>query len=103
MFFIARGECDVYVLDNAERDKFVKTLHAGNYFGEVAILKECKRTATVNSKFYSTMAQYDAAFLKDLIQSNPSIQLRMEKHMVRNYNDKLKSFLRESLRNIDYF
>ena len=57
MYFIAKGECDVFVTDNNKLERFTKTLTSSHYFGEVAILKEWKRTATVTSKYYSTCAE----------------------------------------------
>ena len=54
MFFLAKGEMDVYVTDENQIEKYTKTLKSGSYFGEVALLKNCKRTASVISKNYST-------------------------------------------------
>jgi CRP-like cAMP-binding protein len=54
MYFIARGECDVFVTDENRSEKFTANLRAGAYFGEVALLKNCLRTASVFSKNYTT-------------------------------------------------
>ena len=39
LYFIARGECDVYVYDENMYKKYTATLVNGSYFGEVALLK----------------------------------------------------------------
>lgn len=39
MYFIARGECDVFVTDENRCEKYTNTLRGGSYFGEVALLK----------------------------------------------------------------
>ena len=38
-YFLAKGECDVLVTDQFKVEKLVKTLEVGNYFGEIALLK----------------------------------------------------------------
>lgn len=59
MYFIAQGECTVMVTDENKAEKEVCTLAAGNYFGEVALIKNCRRTASVFSKTYTTLAEFE--------------------------------------------
>lgn len=40
MFFMARGECEVFVKDINKRDVLTNTLTKGAYFGEISLLKE---------------------------------------------------------------
>lgn len=54
MYFLAKGECEVFVTDENLVEKLSASLKGGSYFGEIALLKNCKRTATVISKNYST-------------------------------------------------
>lgn len=54
LYFLAKGECDVFVNDENQMVRYIKTMQFGDYFGEVALLKNCSRTATVKSKNYST-------------------------------------------------
>ena len=74
MFFIARGECDVFVLDESKTSRYTQTLTSGNYFGEVALIKYCRRTATVVSKNYSTLSELDIEAYKVLVQRYPFIR-----------------------------
>ena len=102
MYFISNGQCDVYVTDSSKSEKFVKTLNEGSHFGEVAIIKDCRRTASVISHNYSTWAQIEQEDFKGIMVMYPFIKKTMEKHMRIDYRDKWKTFIKRSLRNIDY-
>lgn len=54
MFFLANGVLDIFVTDEHKREKFTAKLQSGSYFGEVALLKNCNRTASVTSRNYGT-------------------------------------------------
>ena len=58
MFIIARGECVVNIRD--EKNKLVKKykiLGPSEYFGEISLIYGCKRTATIVSRKYTTLAK----------------------------------------------
>lgn len=62
MYIIARGECIVNIKD--EKNKIVKdfkTLGVSDYFGEISLIYGCKRTATVVSRKYTTLAKLSKA------------------------------------------
>lgn len=103
VYFLARGECNVYVNDENKNERLVKALLPGEYFGEVALLKKCHRTASVVSKTYSTCAEIHPEEFLDICQRFPFIASQMEKKMKTDYNDRWKKFIRKSLLNIDYF
>lgn len=52
MFFISRGELNVVV---EEENKVVFTLRDGGFFGEIALLYDTKRTATIVARTYCDM------------------------------------------------
>ena len=54
MFFIGDGTCKVTVKDARGHDKIVKNLTRGDHFGEINLIYNCKRTATVHSTNYTT-------------------------------------------------
>ena len=56
LFFLARGECEVWIRDENKLDHKIKMLMRGQLFGEVALIKNCRRTATVKSSTYVTCA-----------------------------------------------
>jgi CRP-like cAMP-binding protein len=102
IFFISRGECDVFVIDNLRNERHTKVLIKGDFFGEVAMLKNCKRTATVQSKYYSTCAEFDETHFRDLIDHYPSILIYMINRIRKHYNDSWKVFIKLIMANIDY-
>lgn len=59
MYMIARGECIVNIKDEKGRMiKDYKTLGVAEYFGEISLIYGCKRTATVISRKYTTLAKF---------------------------------------------
>ena len=66
LFFLAKGECEVWVRDELKKDRRVKLLRRGQLFGEVALIKKCRRTATVKSLNYCTCAALDAEHFVEL-------------------------------------
>jgi CRP-like cAMP-binding protein len=67
MYFLAKGECDVFVLSEKKQEMFVRNLKAGALFGEVAIVTNNRRTATVKSKNYITVAGLSEEGYKEVI------------------------------------
>ena len=72
--FILDGEVDV-ILKNKEP----VVLKQGDFFGEIALLKDVKRTATVKSNGRCEMLELTTYDLKRLIQSRPDIIESIEK------------------------
>ncbi|CAI2370632.1 unnamed protein product [Moneuplotes crassus] len=102
MYFIAHGECDVTVLTEKQKEIHVSTIKEGDFFGEVALIKKCKRTASVISKNYTTLASFHENDFDSLIEEYPFIKQKMESKMIDEYNDPWKKFVKKVLRNIDY-
>ena len=57
MFLIAKGQCKVMVTDQKKNVYFLKNVRPGDYFGEISMIYGCKRTASVISTKYSTLAK----------------------------------------------
>jgi CRP-like cAMP-binding protein len=102
MYFISSGRVDVFVTDEFDSQNFTNSLKIGDYFGELALLKKCKRTASVLSRDYSTWATLSLKNFENLLIRYPNIQKLMEKHIRLTYNDKWRRFMHRSLRNINY-
>jgi CRP-like cAMP-binding protein len=58
-YFIAEGSCEVTMIDykNNQAKSMCRELNQGNYFGEIGLIFNCKRTATVKSTNYCTFAR----------------------------------------------
>jgi ABC-type multidrug transport system ATPase subunit len=48
-FIITQGEANVYLIEPGEYEVFMDTIHAGQYFGEMALIHGGKRSATVRA------------------------------------------------------
>ena len=73
MYLLAKGEVDIFITDENDKEWFIRTLKTGDYFGEVGIIKNWKRTATVKSKNYTTCASLDKIYFKELKLNNPKV------------------------------
>ena len=54
LYFLSRGDCEVLVDDEDLEVHRVDILSAGSMFGEIALISNCKRTATVRTLNYCT-------------------------------------------------
>lgn len=79
----------------------VRVMHPGEVFGEIALLCGCKRTATVKTNTYSTLAFITHSIFKDMCQQFVEVTENLKMKM-KEYNDKLKAFLRIVIRNVPY-
>ena len=71
MYIIAKGECKVWVMDEKKAKKQIKTLRPSDYFGEIALMYGCRRTADVVSQKYSTLAMLAKSVYKELLFEFP--------------------------------
>ena len=69
-FFIAEGQCEVSMCDHKKNVTIIsKLLNQGDYFGEVALIFDCKRTATVKSTNYCTFARIEKEIFQNTTKS----------------------------------
>jgi voltage-gated potassium channel len=73
MFFIMSGEVEVDVRPHAVR------LRGGQFFGEIALLKDTQRTATVTSLTETQLLALDAADFRKLIDQYPDLRERVHR------------------------
>ena len=74
MYFILEGEVDVVI--SKDEDRII--LNQGDFFGEIALIKDIKRTATVIAKRRCEMLELTSYDLKRLVQSRPDVISKIE-------------------------
>ena len=47
MYILAKVDCEVVVFNYKQKERWVQYLKSGSYFGEIALLFEILRTATI--------------------------------------------------------
>ena len=103
MYLVARGECVVNIRD--ENNKIVKNfkiLGPADYFGEIGLVYGCKRTATVVSRKYTTLAKLSKSKFNMIVTEFPRLKEILKKGIFK-YNDRMKKFIKSCLNKIPYF
>jgi len=77
MYFIAEGEVEV-----ALKDKTIR-LGEGQFFGEVAVLRRARRSATATALVRTSLLVLDAQDLHALMQRDPRIARRIKDMLVK--------------------
>ena len=77
-------------------------LKPGQHFGEIALLTKSKRSATIQTKNYSTIGMVSEDNFKELLHIFPDIKKKLNDSLVQ-YQDKYKQWLKSQLLNIVYF
>lgn len=81
MYFIRNGKFSVHVkvehlkpvADDSEKPQPVTHLIDGDHFGEIGLIFECKRTATVRSENYGTLAMLKKSHYVELTKTFDSL------------------------------
>ena len=109
MYFIRNGKFSVHVktehlrpVVNDEGDKSLTYLIDGDHFGEIGMLFDCKRTATVRSENYGTLALLRKSSFQELSKTFESLNSLFKKQIFK-YKDELTMFLSLEMDKIDYF
>jgi voltage-gated potassium channel len=71
MYFISKGSIDVLSDDESS---VLANLNDGNYFGEIALIKEVSRTKTVIAKDYSNLYLLDKKNFDNLLKKYPNFK-----------------------------
>ncbi len=75
LYFIGRGSVGIY-LDQSEQP--VKILETGDVFGEIALLHQQARTATVRTESYCQLYELDRASFNLALQGYPELKPHLE-------------------------
>ena len=101
LYIISKGEWIVLVRDHNSVTEYTNLLSPGDVFGEIALLLNCKRTATVRTSNYTTLALVNKLTFHDLCQQYVDLSYRLREKL-KSYNDKIKLFFYTSLKAVDF-
>ena len=73
-----------------------------DHFGEVAIIYSCRRTATVLSGNYDTVALLTQDSFRSLVSEYPDYLKLLKAHIFK-YKDPMKQFLLRTINRVSYF
>jgi anion transporter len=77
-YLIARGSVGVYTLDSTgTAEQRVKILHAGEPFGEMALLGNITRTASIKAETDCEVLRLERAAFIELVREQPNVALAM--------------------------
>jgi voltage-gated potassium channel len=85
MYFIAAGEVEVAMPDKAVR------LSSGHFFGEVAVLRRARRSATATALTRTNLLVLDAHDLHALMEREPRVAARMREMVKQRLGSELVS------------
>ncbi|MBI5964766.1 MAG: cyclic nucleotide-binding domain-containing protein [Chloroflexi bacterium] len=76
-YMILEGEFKVTKIINNTEDRLMKTLTAGDFFGEMALIHNAPRAATVTSTTNATLLELDKEGFNRVLKHSPSVSLAM--------------------------
>jgi|GEM_PF-3071 len=85
LYLILSGEATVIGRDAAGRDRELTVLRPGDYFGEIALLYDTPRTATVRARAALTLYSLDREGFLALLESVPGLRQTVEQAVAERH------------------
>jgi ATP-binding cassette, subfamily B, bacterial len=79
LYFIDRGEVEVVITGPAGEERRVALLRDGDYFGEIALLEDVPRTATVRARAPTVLLGLGREQFLELLQAVPDLRAAFER------------------------
>lgn len=86
-YIILEGEVFVSKIINQIREHPVKPLHAGDFFGEYALIHDAPRTATVITSKPTTVLEIRRTHFNQLLKKSASMSIAMVRHVSRRLQE----------------
>lgn len=103
LYFISSGIVEILVKNEFGKEvKVPNDLESGKYFGEIAVINECKRTATATSKSYTTIARLNLDGVQDMLKQFPDVLDKFKEKMIE-YEDVYRNYQIKMLRKTTIF
>ncbi|MDD2619666.1 MAG: ATP-binding cassette domain-containing protein [Syntrophomonadaceae bacterium] len=80
-YVIARGKVDIVINLGDDSERIVNVLEDGDYFGEISLLKEVLRTATVRARTPCMLLSLRRRQFERVVSKTPGLRLQMEEEM----------------------
>jgi CRP-like cAMP-binding protein len=101
LFFLSKGDCLVNVTFNHRDHVAWRLLVEGQHFGDISLLYDCRRTASVVSRNFNTFGRLNYPGYRSVVNKFPFFQALLKKY-VAHYQDPLKDFLMASLKKVPH-
>jgi len=85
MYFLVSGEADVIVPPQPVR------LHSGDFFGEIALLIDTRRTADVIAVTFNQLLMLPVADFRNLLAAHPELKEQLQKVAEQRLNAQKQS------------
>ena len=102
MMWVGSGSVKVKVRDHNGREQTVDTLYEGAHFGEISVLYECKRSASVISSNYQTLCRLIRPKFQEVISEFPEWETCLKNNAIKSYNDKKMQFVMRMIKRVEY-
>ena len=106
MYLINDGFCKVHIFGRGEKspkveDHIVRILKRGDYFGEISLIHDSHRSASVTAQNYSILGKLTLPTLYNVLKNFPHFRKALLKETYL-YNDALRIFTIKALSQIEY-
>ena len=102
LYILSKGELAVMVKDEFNKESFVRVLQSGSIFGEVALITDCPRTATVKCLNYCTCASLPIEGFREVCKLFPETLTKLKTRR-SEYRDRWKTFMLKIINTVYYF
>lgn len=91
------------VRDHMGRERYQPNkLENGDHFGEVSLIFDCARSATVISEHYNTFARLESGRYTQVIAEYPEWEEFLKQNAIKSYRDQKIQFILRMFRRVEY-
>lgn len=103
MYLLIQGEASVRCPTLQGDEAHIRFLYPSDFFGEISLLTGARRTATVVTANFCTLAVLPNEKLRGVVESFPALRIGLLSHGVDKYNEDWKIEVIKVLAQIPYF
>src|SRR5204863_4664538 len=82
-YCVARGELSVSVADANGRERTINVLRDGDHFGEIALLRNTPRTATITTRLPTVLLSLSRQDFEAILEKAPGVKETLEREVAR--------------------